>query len=274
MSSPSQSLRRGARSKTVERIARLGYLARGVVYILIGLIAVQLVLGGSGGRKADQQGAFARLASQPFGTFLLWVLALGLAGYATWRAIEAWAGHLGEHDKTKRTFQRVISAVKAVVYLALAVSAARTAMDSAGSGNAAMSAKVMSHSGGRWLIGFVGVVVIGAGLYMLVQAIRSDYAEDLQTARISLRLREAVLLLGKVGYAARGVVFVLAGYFVVQAAVTFDPDKAQGLDLALRSVAKAPFGAFLLVVVGLGLIAFGAYSCVEARYRRLSTATA
>lgn len=260
---------RAAHSDTLERIARLGFVCRGAVYVFIGVIAAQVALGTSGGQRADQQGALQELVGRSYGPVLLWLAALGFAGYAIWRFSEAAIGHRAEQGG-KRVLERVISGVKGVVYAGFAVTAATIASSgSSDSSSESTTATIMAESGGRWLIGAIGVAVVGAGVFMLVQAIRTDFADELETGRMSPRLRSVALGLGKAGYAARGVVFAIAGGLVVQAAVTFDPEKARGLDLALRSLATAPAGTVLLLVIAAGLVAFGAYSIIESRYRRV-----
>lgn len=266
-----RTAQRVAHSKTLERTARLGFLSRGFVYIFIGVIAVQIALGSGRGEEADQKGAFNSLASTSWGVVLLWLVVLGFLGYAAWRIAEATLGHLDEPAGSKRVVERVTSGVKAVIYLGLAFTAAKVA--SGGSGGKegdSWSAEVMKHTGGRWLLGAVGLVIAAVGAYLVVKALRNDYAEDLETGRMGPTFRRAALALGRAGYAARGVAFAVLGVLVVLAAVNFDPKQAEGLDTALKTLAKVPFGSVVLTVVGLGLIAFGCYSLVEARYRRVA----
>jgi hypothetical protein len=267
----SQLAHRAARSKNLERTARLGFLSRGFVYAFVGVVALRIAVGGRGG-EADQKGAFQSLADSAWGIALLWLIALGFLGYAAWRATEAAVGHRSEHDERKRTFQRVVSGVKVVLYLALAATAASFARGGTGGKEGdSWSARVMTMTGGRLLVGAVGLAIAGAGVYMVVKAVKDDYAEGLQTGRMGPTFRRVALALGKAGYGARGVAFTVLGALVLLAAVSYDPQKAEGLDVALKTLARAPFGSALLAVVGLGLVAFGAYSFVEARYRRIDT---
>lgn len=270
-SEASAAARRAASSKNVERVARLGFVSRGFVYAFVGFVAFQIALGNRGG-EADQKGAFQSLAAKPYGAVLLWLIVLGFLGYAAWRATEAAVGHRGETDEKKRTFKRVVSGVKVAIYLGLAVTAARIAMGGSGGREGdSWSASLMRNGGGRLLVGLIGLIVAGAGVYMFGQALKNDYAEDLETGRMGPTLRKVALWLGKFGYAARGVAFTVVGTLVVLAALQFDPQKAEGLDVALKTLARAPFGSVLLGVVGLGLVAFGGYSFLESRYRRIDT---
>ncbi len=268
----SQATRRAASSRTLERTARLGFLSRGFVYVFIGVVGVQIALGSGAGKEADQKGAFRSLSDSTGGLVLLWLIVVGFVGYALWRAAEAAIGHRSETDPRKRTVQRVISGIKAVIYLSLALTAVSIARGGGGGkeGNS-WSAEVMKASGGRWLVGLAGLVIAGVGAFMLVQALKEDFAEDLETGRMSSGFRRFALALGKVGYFARGIAFGVLGILVVIAAVRFQPAKAEGLDSALKSMAQVPFGAVVLTLVGLGLAAFGCYSFVESRYRRIDT---
>jgi len=261
--------RRAGDSPWVERAARLGLAARGLVYALIGVLALQVAFG-QHGKETDRQGALSAIAAKPFGAVVLWLMALGFLGIVGWRLVEAITGPAGAEDRKKALGKRALSAFKALLYLSFAVSAVHTATGSSGGkGAVGWTAQIMKVTGGRFLIGLVGLALIVAGAVTAWQGWKTDFEKHLDTARMSSQLRRAVETLGRVGYIARGIVFALAGVFVIQAAVRFDPKKADGLDLALKSLASTPVGPVLLVLVALGLIAFGAYSCAEARFRRL-----
>jgi len=177
----------------------------------------------------------------------------------------------GDTSDGKRTAERVVSAVKAVLYAGLAVLAARAAMGGGGKsrGGQDITAKVMAETGGRWLVGLVGLIIIGVAGYLAVEGIKKKFVERLALGELPAGTQANVVRLGQAGYIARGIVTAVIGALVVIAAVTFDPKKARGLDLALRELAGQGFGPWLLVAVALGLICFGAYSFVEARVRRL-----
>lgn len=261
--------RQAGDSQWVERAARLGLAARGLVYALIGLLAMQVAFGRHG-KEADREGALAAIAARPFGAVVLWLVALGFLGIVMWRLVEAITGPAGSEDTKKAWGKRALSAFKAALYLSFAVSAAHAAMGSSGGkGAVGWTAQIMKMTGGRLLIGLVGLALVAAGAVTAWQGWKTDFEKHLDTGRMSTGLRRTVERLGRFGYIARGVVFALAGVFVIQAALRFNPQKADGLDLALKSLASTPVGPPLLVVVALGLIAFGAYSCAEARFRRL-----
>lgn len=266
------SLDSAVESPWVDRLARLGLTARGAIYVLIGVLALR-VASGRGGAETNQNGALRTVAQQPFGKLLLWLLALGFAGYALWRLLEVAYGETGGDGGAGG---RIKSAVRAVVYAALAITTVTlvTGAGSAKGGSAgqsqALTARAMTHGWGRLLVGIAGAALIGVGLALVVEGIKKTFLDDLNLQQMDQRTRSAVEKLGMIGTVARGGVFALAGFFVLSAAVTFDSQKARGLDGALRSLAKTPLGPWLLVVVALGLVAFGVYGLAEARYRRTS----
>lgn len=250
-------------------LARTGFVARAVVYVLVGILAVKLAAG-SGGDSASQQGALEAIARQPFGRELLVLVAIGLAGYALWRLYHALIGRGPE--RADRPIDRVVALASGLVYAGLCAIAVEILLGSGSGGSGSASpatAGVLGRSGGTWLVGAAGVVLAGVGLFQGYRAFAKDFLEDSKTEEMSPGVRAWFEWIGSFGYLARMVVFVLVGVFLVEAAVEFDPNKAVGLDGALAKVVRAPYGPFLLAVVAAGLIAFGLYSLADARYRRL-----
>jgi hypothetical protein len=268
MTTATVTARRAANSRSLDWLARLGLAARGLVYVLIGALAFQIAFGDSG-ERADQQGAFQELARNGAGKALLWVIALGFVGYAAWQVTQAVWGYQ-DKPKAKRNGHRAVSAAKAVVYFGLAGLAVRTAVGSGGGGGGqTATAKLLGMSGGRAIVVIAGLVVIGVGVALAAQGITRDFKNDLALGRLSHQGRRAVVALGIAGEVARGVVIGIVGGLVIAAAVTFDPDKARGLDAALKTLAGQPAGPWLLSAAALGLICFGAYSFAAARYHKL-----
>ena len=257
---------RAGDSKWVEVLARLGLLARGLVYVLIGLLALQIALGHHPSQQANQQGALSEIAGKSFGQALLWIIAIGFLGYAVWQAGDAIGGfHSMQRGRNGKRFE---AAVKAVIYLGFALMAAKTAMGSSSDqGGSGLTAKMLGWPGGQLLVGAAGVVLVIVGLVQAWQGFQKKFLERMSLGRLHHSARRAVEKVGQVGYTARGAVFAVFGALVITAAVQFDPKKAHGLDVALMELAKKPFGSFLLVLAALGLICFGAFSFVESRYR-------
>ncbi|OHV31890.1 MULTISPECIES: DUF1206 domain-containing protein [Pseudofrankia] len=257
-------------SKAVTATARLGLASRGLVYLLIGILAVQVAAGHSG-EKTNREGALRQIADKPFGTAVLVILIIGFFGYAAWRLLDAAVGHTDENDGKKRAAKRATSAVRGAIYLAIAGSTIKFLTSGhGGSGEPApYTARVMGHTGGRWLVGLVGIVVIGVGVGMIWRGVTTKFEKKLRTGEMKPGVKKLTVGTGRAGYVARGVVFGLAGFFVTKAAVDFDPNEAKGLDGTLKSIAGHAYGPWLLGICAVGLALFGAYSFFEARYRKL-----
>lgn len=252
-----------AASSGIETLARLGYAAKGFVFLLTGGLAVQAAVG-AGGRTTDTRGALGSIDGSTLGTVLLAAIALGLAGYVVWSAVRAISNP--EHDGPGK---RVFFALVAVIYASLAFEAARMALnrsDAGGGSDSAQhwSARLMAQPFGAWLLGIAGIAIALYGVQQLMQAWRVDLDDQLALSRISAAARSWVVAVGRFGLAARGVVFGIIGGYVVAAAVQSQPAQARGLDGVLDLLAQTPW---LLIVIGAGLAAYGIYNFVRARYR-------
>ncbi|WP_308168087.1 DUF1206 domain-containing protein [Nonomuraea sp. NEAU-A123] len=262
--------RKAASSRWLEGLARGGFAACGVNYMLVGLLAVQIALG-IGGKAADAAGAVHAVAAHTGGLVLLWLVAVGFAGLALWRLAEVVYGQASPNGQT--VTKRLASLGRALMYIALCIGIVTflLGVGSQRSGNKQskdFTATLMSFTGGRWLVLLVGLGVVGVGLSMMVEAVRRKFVDNLHMTQMSARTRGTVQALGIVGIFARGGVFAVLGTFFIIAAATFDSKQAQGLDGTLRKIASTPLGPWLLVAVALGLVTFGVYSCFEARWRK------
>ena len=258
-----------AQSPGFEWFARAGFVARGLVYILIGVLAAKLAVG-AGGHAASQQGAFRAIAQEPFGKALLVLVAIGLAGYALWRLTRAALGHGPEGSDD--ALDRVVAFTSGIVYAGLCVLAIEILLGAGGSSSGApkrATAGVLGWPAGVWLVAVAGAVLIGVGLFQGYKGVSKDFLEDSKTEEMGRVARTWIGWIATFGYLARMVVFALVGAFLIQAAVDFEPSKAVGLDGALARLAQHPYGPVLLGVVAAGLVAFGLYSLTDARYRRI-----
>lgn len=262
------AVRRVRNSRAVRGLARGGYVASGVLHLLIGWLAVQLALGQTEG-QADQSGAFRAVARMPGGEVLLWLVAVGFTALALWQLATA---VVGVPNAENQLAARAKSVAKAVLYGALAVTGVRYAQGSGGSGGSgseeSLTARVLAMPGGAWLVGAAGLVIVGVGGYHVVKGVRKKFLEDLAGTGGSA-VRPVVVRLGQAGYVAKGIALGVVGGLVVAAAVTTDPEQAGGLDEALHTMRDQPYGTVLLLVVGLGIAAFGLYSFARARFARL-----
>jgi hypothetical protein len=263
--------KRAAKSPVMRFLARIGYAARGVMYILIGWIAI-LIAFHKTGQQADRTGALHAVAATPVGGVVLWALVAGFAGMALWRLSEAAYGSPGKDGRKATT--RLAALARAVVYGLVAYGILKYAIGAGGpkssdSQSVDLTATAMREPGGRVLVIVIGLALIGAGAYLAYKAWRKDFLQDMTRGRLRAPARRVVEKLGQFGGIARGVVFATAGVFLVVAAAQAKPQEAKGIDSALRTLAATPLGPWLLVLVALGLVMFGVFSCCEAKWLKL-----
>ncbi|MEU8711336.1 MULTISPECIES: DUF1206 domain-containing protein [unclassified Streptomyces] len=266
-------VRRAANSKAVDVAARAGFVARGIIYVLIGVLSLRIAFSG-GGEQADRGGAIAEIAQKPFGTVLLWLLGIALAGMALWRLSEAAFGQAGpDGDKASK---RAMAAGRCVFYGFVAYSVLSFAAGDKGSGSGKsdknsqdVTAKALDWPGGQWIVGIAGAAVTAAGLWIAARALMRKFEKHLKMQEMSARMRKAVAFFGVFGGTARGIVFATAGGFAIAAAVQHQPGKAKGMDDTLRTFAGTPAGPWLLALIAVGLMAFGVFSWANARWRKV-----
>lgn len=258
----------------VERLARFGMAAKGTVYGIVGLLAVQAAFG-TGGQTTDTQGALQAIVAQPFGKILLSFVAIGLIGYVLWRFVQAIKDPENKGTDAKGIAQRLGYAVNGLIYAGLAFSAVGIVLGSSsgGSSNSTQdgTAILLSQPFGQWLVGTVGAFVIGVGFYQFYQAFTAKFQQKLNLTGLSSIEEKWVIGISKFGLAARGVVFCVIGFFLIQAARQSDASEARGLGEALQALVEQPYGPWILGVVAFGLVAYGIYMVIQARYRRVVT---
>lgn len=255
---------------SVETLARLGYGARGVVHGLVGGLALLAAIG-SGGQTGGSRSALQTLLSQPFGQFWLILIAIGLFGFCAWRFLEALTDADRRGSDMKGWAIRGAHLISGVIYAGLAISAIGLALGQGSGGGEDQAAQgwtawLMSQPFGRWLVGLAGLAVVGAGLGFVWKAWRGNVAERLT---VPSDKRHWVITLGRMGFAARGVVFVLIGGFLILAAIHSSSSEVQGLGGALHALQQQPYGWVLLALTAIGLFAFGLFGLVQARYRHI-----
>jgi hypothetical protein len=266
-SAAASSAHKLATSPAVRALARSGFAASGLMHILIGLLAIGVAVGAGGG-ESDQSGALKQIAQTPGGVVLLWIMVAGLGVLGAW--LIAGAFLISADDPKKKWSRRIAEIGKGVVYLALAGTAftfARGGSSSSASSTRTLSATILSAPGGAILLTVIGLAVVGGGVYFVVIGARRRFEKDITMP--SGTTGKVVARIGTAGYIAKGIVLAIVGILFVVAAFTSDARKASGVDGALKSLVSLPFGVVLLVLVGIGLIAYGLYCFARARYARL-----
>jgi hypothetical protein len=260
-----QAVEAAATGRPMGWLARTGLAARGFVYVVMGWLAVLVALGGK--QHIDQRGAVTEVIGAPFGAALVLLLAVGFAAYAVWRFSEAALGVPGEGDGAG---PRLIALARAIAYSVLTITALSVLGGARGTQagqQGGLASEVMSHTGGRWVVGIVGLAVVVVGVVMVREGWSKKFVRYFGS--LPPGVRRWVIPLGRVGTVSRGVVLAIAGGLVMAAAWTAEGSKAGGVDAAFRTLLQQPFGAALVGALGTGLVVFGVYGLAEAVYRRV-----
>jgi len=266
-----QEAKQAANSPWVERLARLGFLMRGVVYVVIGVLALQLTLG-AGGSVESPKSAVELLRAQTYGEVLAWLVVIGLAGYALWGFVRAIFDPLGRGTSRKGWMARAGFFSSGLSYSLLTYAIVMSLLNKSGadSGGGGVPSGLAASPAGKWLVMGVGLIWLVAGGAQLLAAYRARFTRDLKTSTMTADQIEGMTWLGRLGYAARGVVFVVVGVLVFQTVFTGGAAQAPTFDGALATLAHTPYGGILLGLVALGLILFGAYSALCAKWNKIS----
>lgn len=265
---------RASEGFNVENVARIGYVAKGVVYAIVAWFAVDAAFN-AGGQTTGSKGALAQIVDETYGQVLLILVAIGLAAYSFWRFVQAIADPDGRGTDAKGIVVRTGYFASGVVHSLLVVWAGRLISGGGGGasggggqdGASSFASTLMSESYGQWLVGIVGAIIVGFGIAQFVYGYQERFKKRLRLSEMSTRAREWAIRSGKAGLMARGVVFWVMGGFFIVAAYRADPSQAKGLGESLRALEQAPYGPYLLGVVGIGLVGYAIYLFVQARYR-------
>jgi uncharacterized protein DUF1206 len=266
-----RAAKQAAYSPTMEKLTRLGYGIKGLIYITIGMLAIQGALGDGSRTPADQFGAIRTFSKLPFAQVLLWVVLIGLISYSLWGVIRAILDPFHKGTDTKGLLTRGGYLVSAATYASFVIPTYHL-ITGGGSGSGTnqtqLVSRIMSMPMGRWIVGIVGLAIIAAGVYQCYLGIQSKFERQFKPYAIDPKQYRLAVQIGRFGTVARGVVFAIVGFFFALAAYTANPGQAQGIDGALSYLAKQPYGLWLMGIVAVGLIAFGVYSLMAAAWFR------
>ncbi|MEV0252593.1 DUF1206 domain-containing protein [Nocardia sp. NPDC050712] len=257
-----------AQHPTFERFARAGFVMSGIVHLIIGYLALRLAFGRGG--TADQSGAMAELAEKPGGKFILWFAVVAFVLLALWHVVQVFLGKASEpdhQDKKHEAVRRVKAAAKAVIYFFFALTAwnfVRGSGSSSQSQSQSMSARLMESSGGKILLVLIALVIIGVGGYHIYKGASKKFEKDLEGG-----VSQVVRRMGMTAYIVKGFAIGVVGVLLILATFHSKPDQVAGLDGALKTLGAQPYGMILLIVVGLGIVVYGFYNFVQARFAKM-----
>lgn len=274
----------GPSEEDARPLLRFGWMAKGLLFVIIGLLSLELARRGNASEEADQKGALEALAGAPVGRAAVFAVSIGLLFYAAW---QVWAAIVQDGDDETdvddviHQLTRIGWVGLAGLYAMLATTGIQIALDgesaaSSESGGptspSGFTGRLLEWPGGRWLVAAVGVATIAVGLYQLRKGLGRDFLDDIDTSGLGSRARRILSVLGVTGFVARAVLMATGGWLLVDAALLRDPDRAAGLDDSLRALTDAPGGRWLLTAVGLGLISAGVYDAATFRRQRIDEA--
>jgi hypothetical protein len=262
-------------AKKVARVAaKVGYLAKGIMWLLMGVLTLQAALGISSTR-VDQNVVLLRLFAQPFGHYALIAMALGLAGYAIWRALQAFFDPDDHGKDFSGLANRIGYFVTALGYVGMAFAAIELSMGMGSGGSSeqttrSLTAQALTHPLGIYLVGIVGVFITGLGLYQVYLGISTRFERDFEHQEMTPEERRWAIRIGRYGYISRSIIFATIGIIFIHAALRYSPEEVGFFGQALRSLSDQPYGVYIIGVLGVGLMAHGLYALVLARYRRIN----
>jgi hypothetical protein len=269
-------VKRAAANPQLELLERLGYVVRGVLYAVMGFLALRIALATPGGKATDLSGSLVWLIGNPQGKAVLIVTIIGLLAYAIWGFVRAIYDPLHRGRDAKGIMARVGFVTSALSYLAIAIFAMTILAGQGASSHDSTQktvATLLANPGGGLITELIGVIAIVIGIGQFIEAYRATFAQDLKAAEMTQSEKEMAIGLGRFGMAARGVTFLVIGWFLIQAGMHHAPSQAQGFGGAFLFLLAQPYGRWLLGVVALGFIALGIHSFACARWVRLLGST-
>lgn len=259
----------------IERTARVGFAAKALLYMIVGVLALQGARG-AGGRNTGTRGALSEIIGKPFGKALLVVMAMGLVGYAVWRVVEGIADPGRKGSNAKGLALRTSIVIRGLAHGALAVQALRVAFSQTsrtddGANARAATSRAMDMPFGEWMVMLAGAGIAAYGAYQIYRAWQSKLSKQLDFGALHAETGRWAIPVSRFGIAARGVVFAMVGVLFVHAGWDANANEAGGVGAALSALGTGTYGRVILAIVAVGMIAYGAYEAIQSRYRRIDT---
>ncbi|PAY18665.1 hypothetical protein CKO51_15135 [Rhodopirellula sp. SM50] len=257
----------------IETLGRAGYVAKGIVYFIIGFLAFKLAIG-AGGEISGSREAIQEIGKQPFGRLLLGLVAIGLLGYTAWRWVQAAKDTEGEGRDLKGIFKRIGYAISGLAYVALGGYAGSMALgltSSSGNTQGGPASSLLDSTWGRIVLAIAGVVIIGVAFYLVYKAYQAKFMTKYDLAAMSETTRTIALHVGRMGLSTRGIAFAIIGTFITISAVQGTSDgEIAGMSDALAAIASQAYGKVLLGITGFGLMCYAVHSMLLGWFRKFN----
>lgn len=252
-----------------EKFARFGLVSKGIVYCLMGILSVLAAFGLSQ-EKGDKAEAFKMIYAQPFGQIILVIIAMGLLGYVMLRFFQAFKDTDNKGSDMKGIFDRIGYTLSAFLYMGIGAYALKLVFGGSGGGDGDsrqfVVSKVLEYPGGQYIVGIAALITIGMGIYQIIRGVSGKFMKRVHLTRSNMK--DAFKAAGTIGYVSRGIVLGIIGYFLLHAAWQSNPDEAQGTDAAFDFL-QNEFGSVMMAVVALGLVGYGIFAFVKAKYQKI-----
>ena len=260
------------KDETIEKLARFGMAAKGVVFIILGVLTAMAAFN-EGGEKAGQSDALKFIYQQPFGQVLLAILTVGLVGYVVWRFVQAFRDPENEGDDKQGIIKRVGYGASGLLYAFLAFEAIRMLMNSGssggGGGNKQIVSVLLEQPFGQILVGIAAAALAAKAIYSIYKAVTGKFMDEINVGQLEHKVKELIKKTGTAGHLARGIVIGIVSFFFVKAAIQSDASEAGGTEGAFSFIQSSSYGSWLLGIVAIGLACYGVYMIVKARYKAL-----
>ncbi|WP_058305946.1 DUF1206 domain-containing protein [Gracilibacillus massiliensis] len=250
-------------------IARSGYIAKGIVYILVGVLSVMAAVG-VGGQTTDGSGAIAAVANEPFGNVLVWIIAIGLIIYGGWKIVQFFKGPSRENNKGKDVIMRITYLVSASIYLSLAYKSFSMLLSNQSSSSSSWLSIILDLPLGEWIVFSIGLIIASVGINEIINGYKEKFVDKFKFNEMSKKEIKLGKKVGRIGLIARGITFLVLGFFIMATGFTKDLQVEAGLDGALQKIAQQPFGQWMLGLVAIGLVLYGVFQIMKGKNRNMN----
>jgi len=257
----------------IKKLARFGFVAKGVIYVLLGIMAVMAAVGQGSTQEASRNGVAQLIFEQPFGRILAILLVIGLIGYVIWRFVEAIMDPQGAGSDGKGMVKRIGYFISGLIYTGFAISIVRQLAGSGGGNSNSQqtwTAKLLEMEAGPFIVVAIGLIIIASGIAQFIKAYKAKFKKHLRLEGVRAETRTWITRIGKIGFTARGIVWLIVGYFIIRAGMQSDASEVKGSQGAFSFLQQMDYGQWILLVVAIGVTAYGVFQFVKAKYYQIN----